>query len=64
MAPHVEDVRTHRALRELLEFYNFSIVQDTNYAYPFVKKRFSLFNRIATIVAHFGASSGIIISSS
>jgi len=55
---------THRALRELLEFYGFSIVQDVSYAYPIVKKRFSLFNRIDKIMAHFGASSGIIISSS
>lgn len=55
---------THRALRELLEFYGFSIVQDISYAYPTVEKRFSLFDRIDKIMAHLGASSGIIISSS
>jgi SAM-dependent methyltransferase len=55
---------THRALRELLEFYGFSIVQDISYFYPIVKKRFSLFNGIDKIMAYLGASSGIIISSS
>jgi SAM-dependent methyltransferase len=53
---------TRRALKSILELYNFHILQCQGYPYPLLGKRYLAFNATELIMDRLGAGNGIIIS--